>query len=151
MYFEGSIAVVIINLALWGLDALPHFYEKFIHVILEQLSCPFVSGVKGLVLFNIDENESNMLDDCENEVLTAVIPIFSHFFPQVKLSRLGVDHGVIDFADEHHFGGFSGELLESDFELKLCVFVESVPDEKDPVPNWIKRKGLSKESSWGMM
>ena len=60
---------------LGGLYALPHFDEELVDVVLEQLGCPLVAGVGGLVLFDVDEDEADVLDNREYQVLVAVVPV----------------------------------------------------------------------------
>lgn len=77
-----------------------------------------------------------MLDHCEDKVLSAVVPVLRHFLSQVQLPSFFIHHRVEDLADEGYLRRFSGEVLEGHFELELCVLKESVPDEKNPMPNY---------------
>lgn len=116
------------------LNALPHLNEELVDVVLEQFSCFPVERIGGLILFDIDEDEAYVLDDCEDEMFGAVVPIFLYIFSKVESAVFWVDHGMVDFWDEGDLWGFSGELIECDFELESCVFVEAVADEEDSVP-----------------
>lgn len=92
-----------------------------------------------------------MLDDRENEVFSAVVPIFGDFLAEVELARLRIDHRVVDLAHEDHFGGSPRKLLKGHLELQLCIFVQSVANEQHSVPDCVREGLLSRVSSCGMI
>ncbi len=73
----------------------------------------------------------------KDEMLSAIIPIFGHLLPQIQLPTLRVDHRMINFTNENDMRSLAWKVLKGDFELELCIFVQSVSDEENPVPNLV--------------
>jgi len=76
-----------------------------------------------------------MFHNSKNEMLSAIIPVFGHLFPQIQLPALLINHRMINFANEYHMRCLAWKMLEGDLELELGVFVKSISDEKNPMPN----------------
>ena len=60
------------------LNTLPYLDEELIDVALEQVPCLLVERVANLVLLDVDEDESDVFDNCEDEMLAAIIPVLCH-------------------------------------------------------------------------
>ena len=104
------------------------FDEELVYVVFEKFSCFFVEGVGIFVLFDVDEDQSDVFNDCKDEMLAAIVPIFIDLVSKVQGSTLLVDHRMEYLADEDHLRRFIGELIEGDFEFVSGVLVEAVAD-----------------------
>lgn len=76
VYFEAGVLVVVVDLAFGGLDALSDFDEELIDIVFEEFGCFFVAGGGYLVFFDIEEDESDVLYDGEDEMFGAIVPVF---------------------------------------------------------------------------
>jgi hypothetical protein len=64
-----------------------------------------------------------------------IIPIFSEYPCQVRLTIGWVDHGMKNLSLEIYFGSLDWELLsEMHIEFELCVFVVSISNEYNAIP-----------------
>ena len=72
--------MVVVELGARGFDAFPDPDEELINVALEKLCSLGVERVGPLVFLNIDEGQADVFYYCENEVLTAVVPVLADFF-----------------------------------------------------------------------
>ena len=117
MYLQRCVTIIIVDLTFGIFHTLAHFDEKFIDIVLEEFSCFFVTGICHFVFFHIDEDKSDMLNDCENQMFASIIPVFCHFISKIKLSGVRVDHGMVDLTDKEDLRRFPREIFESYLEL----------------------------------
>ena len=91
-----------------------------------------------------------MLNYSKNKVLCAVIPAFIHLLAHIQLSGFSIDHWMVYFTNKLNLWGMSWKIFKGYFEFKLSIFVQSISDEKNAMPNLFKIALLSMVSSCGM-
>lgn len=137
---QTGFIVVCEYLAFGSFNALSDFEEKLIDIIFVLLRCFFVQWIGDFIFFYINEDEPNAFNDCENKVLTSIVPLFLNLGPKIEQSSLEINHRVPNLAYEIDFWRSSWEVIKSDFELVFRIFIEPISHKHNTMPDYIKRK-----------
>ena len=120
-------------------NTFPYSEEEFIDVIFVLFGSFFIEWVRNLIFFDVNEDKSNGLDNCENEVLSSIIPLFFDLSTEIKESSFKVDHRMPYFTHEIDFWRSSGEIIKGELKLVLGILVKSIPDKYNSMPYWIRK------------
>lgn len=90
-------------------NTLSNFNEELINIIFKELTCFFIVGICDLIFFDINKNETYMLDYSKDEMLVTIIPIFIHILTQINNSSLIINHRMVGLTNKHNLRWFSGK------------------------------------------
>ena len=68
-------------------------------------------------------------------MLTPIIPIFSHLVTKIELTGVRVNHWMIDLTNEEDLRWFTREMFKSYLELELGIFIETITNKENSMPN----------------
>ena len=140
--FKAGFIVIGEDLAFGCFYTFSDFEEELINIVFVLFSGFFIEWISDFVFFDINENESNGLDNGEYEMLRAIIPLFLDLCTKIKKPSIKINHRMPYFTHKVYFRRPSGEIIKCNLELILGIFEEAIPDKDNTMPNWIKRNVL---------